>query len=157
VQILDHWGLGRFTVDRMLSEDAGPNKSEWAVFTGIYSISESSIVYYAAVSIQNGYLNISGWMGEVRLREHRSAMFFTTDGEVVIFTDEGLFYGNAFHSREFNPYQQIVNLAKTNPKDRKLTDGALLRLAEAFQHLNESRTAKLILEVKRNHPAISPS
>jgi len=147
MQILDRWGYHRYSIDHTLSDDPGSNKSEWIAFTGIYSVSESSIVYYAAVNIKNGYLNITGWMGEVRLREYGPTLFFTVDGEAVIFYEDAMSYGNAYHVRETDPYHQVVELAETHPDDRKLTEDTLARLGNAYMSMKEQEKAIAVLKL----------
>jgi len=152
IQILDRWQSNYFWIEPELSGNPGPNKTDWQKFVGIYWVSESSIIDYAAVSIRNGYLYISGWIGDVRLAEYQPGLFFGLDGEAVIFQKDILSYGNTRHTWVANPYGQAIELSKTDPGSHFLTEGALSRLSKAYLDIGEQGKADAVQELnKRIH------
>jgi hypothetical protein len=65
-------------------EEAGPNKKEWQDFVGEYSCAVCGSASKASVTIKNGYLYLER-SGGLKLIEYKPGVFFTADGEAVIF------------------------------------------------------------------------
>jgi hypothetical protein len=65
-------------------EEAGPNKKEWQDFVGEYSHEADGDTFNVSVMIKNGYLYLDR-LGGLKLNEYKPGVFFTADGEAVIF------------------------------------------------------------------------
>src|SRR5262249_32532105 len=65
-------------------EEAGPNKKEWQDFIGEYSYKINDDTINVSVMIKNGYLYLDR-SGGFKLNEYKPGLFFTADGEPVIF------------------------------------------------------------------------
>lgn len=69
----------------------GPDRPEWSQYTGAYRARAYETDVNATILVKNGYL----YTGRgVKLIEYKSGMFFTTDGEAVIFSDGKMLFGN---------------------------------------------------------------
>jgi len=154
MQILDRWGYTCYPLDHTNADPAGPGKPEWKQWTGIYSMVEDGLFFFTAVMIRNGYIFLTGWTGDAQLIEYQPGLFFTADGEAVFFEPEKMIYGNgAIHNREDDPCQATFALIDTNPDDRRLTQGALLRLSAAYSAVGENLKADALLALdERLHP-----
>ncbi len=153
LRILDHWGYNRFPIDHTPVDEPGPDKPEWHALTGIYRVSSSSIIEYIAVTVKNGRVCATGAMGEAHLSEYRPGLFFTADGEAILFLGEGLTYGNAYCARLPADYCRALEQAPDDPGDRRLTEGALIRLGEAYLALQATEEAARVLRLNVHlHP-----
>src|SRR5262245_46230601 len=59
----------------------------------------STVKDMASVMIKNGYLYLEGW-GGLKLTEYKPGLFFTADGEAVIFQNDRMFLGNRPYLKE---------------------------------------------------------
>ncbi|MHA1217424.1 MAG: serine hydrolase domain-containing protein, partial [Candidatus Heimdallarchaeaceae archaeon] len=68
-------------------DEKGPNKEEWKKFSNLYRFDFSSFCFYSYAIIKNGYLHLLTTMGskDFRLNEFRDNVFFTADGQDVVF------------------------------------------------------------------------
>jgi CubicO group peptidase (beta-lactamase class C family) len=68
-------------------EEAGPNKKEWQGFVGEYSREADGDTFNVRVMIKNGYLYYLSLEdgGGMKLNEYKPGIFFTGEGEAVIF------------------------------------------------------------------------
>jgi CubicO group peptidase (beta-lactamase class C family) len=152
--ILGRWGYSRYPLDHAFRQNIGPDKAAWKRFTGIYTIREDGLFFFAAVSIKNGYLAINGWMGDALLDEYQPGLFFTADGEAVIFRKDTFIYGNAIHVRENDPCQIAIAQADSGQLNQRLTKGALTRLRKAYQVIGEQEKANMLRALDaRLHPS----
>lgn len=74
-------------------DQVGANKPEWQKFVGEYSNKLYRDTIKTSVAIKNGYLYAS-WGGELKLTEYELGLFFTADGEAVIFQGDRMSLGN---------------------------------------------------------------
>jgi len=154
MQILDRWGYSRYPIDHSSTDDPGPNEPGWGKYTGLYTTREDGLFFFATVTIKNGYLYLAGWIGEAKLTEYKPGLFFTADGEAIIFEDDKMIYGNgAVHVRENDPYRLALAQVDTNPDDRRLSKGALTRLSAAYRAMGEQEEADALLALcAKLHP-----
>jgi CubicO group peptidase (beta-lactamase class C family) len=86
VHILGSFGVGYFSVSERPDDEAGPNKREWQEYLGEYTAKLPRDTAMLKVEIEHGYLYLNGWQGSrLRLTEYRPGIFFTADGEAVLF------------------------------------------------------------------------
>jgi CubicO group peptidase (beta-lactamase class C family) len=81
-------------------EEAGPNKKEWQDFVGEYSrnkINHGSPS--VSVMIKNGYLYFND-QGGLKLNEYKPGLFFTPDGEAVIFQGDRMLVDNMHYRKK---------------------------------------------------------
>jgi hypothetical protein len=76
-----------------LDEEAGPNKKEWQDFVGEYTYKIFDDTLNVSVGIKNGYLYFKD-QGGLKLNEYKPGIFFTPDGEAVIFQSDRMLLGN---------------------------------------------------------------
>jgi hypothetical protein len=74
-------------------EAAGPNKPSWQAFVGEYFGRSYGHAFTASVSVKNGCLYLN-WQGGQKLTEAKPGLFFTPDGETVVFRRDGMLLGN---------------------------------------------------------------
>ena len=86
------------------SQECGPKREAWSKFTGKYMM-----IIYGTIRVSidvkvdlDGYLHLEGWSNE-RLYEHPSIpnLFFTYQGDAVIFEQDHMLYGNTKWRRTF--------------------------------------------------------
>jgi CubicO group peptidase (beta-lactamase class C family) len=90
--------LGQDSVDTFLPNDRpneapGPNRPEWSEYIGQYQGPAFGIKYTTRIYLKNGYLYSSRGDG-TKLLEYKPGLFFTTDGEAVIFQNNRMSLGS---------------------------------------------------------------
>ena len=90
--------LGKNSVDTLLpnnrpGEPPGPNRPEWSKYIGKYQGPAFGIKYTTRIFLKNGYLYSSRGDG-TKLTEYQPELFFTADGEAVIFQSGRMSLGN---------------------------------------------------------------
>jgi CubicO group peptidase (beta-lactamase class C family) len=90
--------LGQDNVDTFLPNDRpheapGPNRPRWSEYVGQYQGPSFGIKYTTRIYLKNGYLYSSRGEG-TKLLEYSPNLFFTTDGEAVIFQTNRMSLGN---------------------------------------------------------------
>jgi CubicO group peptidase (beta-lactamase class C family) len=93
VQVLGLFGVEFFPTNDQPDDKPGPNRQEWQKFTGEYIEKTYEHISKATVSIRNGYLYTS-WQGGLKLTEYKPGLFFTADGESVMFQGDRMLFGN---------------------------------------------------------------
>jgi hypothetical protein len=110
---------------QFLKYNDGPNDSsdfevkKWKKYYGIYELFHCGLKYYLGIEELNGFLYLFSderW----RLNHYKDNIFFTADGESVIFSDQEVHYRN-------------IPLQKTNLEVKKLV--------EDCKKTNEKKTA----------------
>jgi CubicO group peptidase (beta-lactamase class C family) len=107
VQILDPYYDPSFAENSVVympvndtpSDERGSNKREWSRHVGEYTGTFIGSSSEAEVKVKNGHLYLV-WDGERRLFEHRPDLFFTADGEAVIFENDRLSIGNRLYNKK---------------------------------------------------------
>lgn len=92
VQTMGLFGVEYWPVSERPDDEAGPNKREWQEYLGEYTIKTAGDT--VKVTVEHGYLYLSGWQGGVRLTEYEPGLFFTADGEAVLFQNGQMSLGN---------------------------------------------------------------
>ena len=87
-------GVEFLVINDRPGDQVGANKPKWQKFVGEYS-SELYRDIKTSVAIKNGYLYVS-WGGglQIKLTEYEPGLFFTADGEAVIFQGDRMSFGN---------------------------------------------------------------
>jgi tetratricopeptide (TPR) repeat protein len=119
-------------------------------------------VFYNYITLRNGYLYLiriirSETTDEAKLREYRPKLFFTSDGEAVVFRNKGMTIGNIPHIKETDPYSRLLELVERAPGNPRLREQSMLNLGVAYLTLSEVDKAMniLILNAKL-HPQVIP-
>jgi CubicO group peptidase (beta-lactamase class C family) len=73
------------------NDGLGPNQQEWQEYSGIYIYEEESRPSYLGLGVINGFLYLI-FQDNLKLHQHENNIFFTADGEVVIFNKDELNY-----------------------------------------------------------------
>lgn len=92
VRIIDRFGAEYLPLSERPDNEAGPNQREWREYLGEYTTKTSNSV--VKVVIEHGYLYLSGWQGGLRLTEYEHGLFFTADGEAVLFQNGRMLLGS---------------------------------------------------------------
>jgi CubicO group peptidase (beta-lactamase class C family) len=97
VEVLDpnysNNGLEYWPVNDSPHDEPGANRSEWRAYVGEYATKSYDGVLKTQVAIKNGYLYLS-WNGGLKLGEYKPGLFFTAEGEAVIFQQNKMLLGN---------------------------------------------------------------
>jgi hypothetical protein len=93
VQVLYPSGVEFMPFNDSPYEEAGPNKKEWQDFVGEYSCTFWGGTNTDSVMIKNGYLYLRDG-GGLKLFEYKPGIFFTADGEAVIFQGDRMLLSN---------------------------------------------------------------
>ena len=118
VQVLDFSGVYFMPINDRPGEEAGPNKKEWQDFVGEYSYKFRGDTTKASVMIKNGYLYLEGW-GGLKLTEYKPGLFFTADGEAVIFQNGSMVLGHNPYLKESGaPSLYTPQSATVQPADK---------------------------------------
>ncbi len=99
VHVLSFSGVEFMPINDRPGEEAGPNKKEWQDFVGEYSYKFQGDTTNASVMIRNGYLYLKG-RGGLKLTEYKPGLFFTADGEAVIFQNGVMVLGHNHYLKE---------------------------------------------------------
>jgi CubicO group peptidase (beta-lactamase class C family) len=97
VQLFALYGVEYWPVSERPDDEAGPNNREWQEYLGDYT--SKSFGNIIKVVIERGYLYLSGWQGGLRLTDYRPGLFFTADGEAVMFQNGRMSLG-------YRPFQK---------------------------------------------------
>lgn len=81
------------------NDPAGANKSEWQPYVGDYQAKLYGNPVAAKVYLKNGYLYVD-WQGGLKLTEYQRGVFFTSEGESVVFEGNRLLLGNRSFEKE---------------------------------------------------------
>jgi CubicO group peptidase (beta-lactamase class C family) len=129
VQVLSSSGVQFMPYNDRPGEEAGPNKKEWQDFVGEYAGKLFGDTTKVSVMIKNGYLYLEGW-GGLKLTEYKPGLFFTADGEAVIFQNDRMSLANWRYLKESStPSLFTPQSATVQPAD-KYADK--LRIFEEF-------------------------
>jgi len=142
-------------LERTPSDDAGPAKSVWAAYKGVYSRLEYGNVNYAGITVRNGYLTRVRQDDRVgtRLHEYGPGLFFDAEGEAVIFEENGMSYGNMPMSRETDPFGRTSLLVEAEPDHPRLRAESLESLGSTYLALDEADRALAVFTLNtRLHP-----
>lgn len=99
VQVLDLSGVNFMPINDRPSEEAGLNKKEWQGFAGEYASKPDPDVDKVSIIIKNGHLYMERW-GGLKLTEYKPGLFFTADGEAVIFQNGAMVLGHNHYLKE---------------------------------------------------------
>jgi len=84
-------GQDYMVLNDRVGEPRGPDRPEWREFVGDYTALAYGQTVNQKVTLRNGYLY---WADSLKLFPHQDRLFFTADGEAVVFGDRGMTYGN---------------------------------------------------------------
>jgi CubicO group peptidase (beta-lactamase class C family) len=138
MQLLDNGSNNYFPIDSAPKDDPGPNKEEWKKFTGIYSFIEYGNILYLCITIRNGYFC---GIDKARLREYSADTFFASDGGAVIFGHDRMTYSNMPLRKETDPYGKLLELAKTDPDNKRLRECSIQSLGNAYLAMGDEDKA----------------
>jgi CubicO group peptidase (beta-lactamase class C family) len=119
IQILASAGIEIVAFNDSPDEEAGPNKKEWQDFVGEYTYKINDDTLKVSVMIRNGYLYLDRW-GGLKLNEYKPGLFFTPDGEVVIFQSDRVLLDNMHYRKKSTktssniPQSSTIQLADNN-------------------------------------------
>ena len=116
-------------------EEAGPNKKEWQDFVGKYSLEADGDTFNVSVMIKNGYLYLDR-SGGLKLTEYKPGIFFTPDGEALIFQGARMSLYNYGYTK------------KSAPKVEYKVDAETLKIYEGVYKNEEVEVAFKIKEGK---------
>jgi CubicO group peptidase (beta-lactamase class C family) len=84
------------------SDPPGPDREAWRKHVGSYVGTSYGREVKTDVLLKNGYLYVSRG-GGLRLQEYKPDLFFTTEGEAVLFRAEAMLLGNRPYRRKVSP------------------------------------------------------
>jgi CubicO group peptidase (beta-lactamase class C family) len=112
-------------------EEAGPDKKEWQDFVGEYLYKINDDILKVSVIIKNGYLYIDR-SGGLKLDEYKPGLFFTADGEPVIFQDDRMLLDNMHYRKKSTKTSSNIPRSSTiHPADKYAESGGDAELRRA--------------------------
>ncbi|NHJ14158.1 MAG: serine hydrolase [Candidatus Thorarchaeota archaeon] len=132
------------------ADAAGPNESEWEKYLGVYGYDFFVFRMYSTPMIRNGHLHLLSTMNnkEFRLTKWRNDIFFTADGQNVIFNAEGFEMPGSTWVRDDISVELIRDLPKKNPDDIRLNEISLTEYADLLRRTDKEKDAKVVEELK---------
>jgi len=159
ILILEFSGPYYSSLENSTRDRPGPDRKEWRRYAGIYNLIDHRDILYVCTVVRNGYLHLirSEGADEAKLREYKTNLFFTSDGEAVVFGEKGMTMGNIPLSKETDPYNRLLELTEREPSSPRLRGQSMLSLGGAYLALGEVDRAldTLVLNAKL-HPQVIP-
>src|SRR5262249_13195334 len=94
------------------------NKKIWQDFVGEYSYKINDDTLNVSVMIKNGYLYLDRW-GGLKLTEYKPGIFFTPDGEPVIFQSDRMLLDNMHYRKKSTKTSLYIPRSSTvQPADK---------------------------------------
>ncbi|MGY5880214.1 MAG: serine hydrolase domain-containing protein [Candidatus Thorarchaeota archaeon] len=146
---------GQITVldyDSGPEDSFGPNRDEWNSYLGMYNSSDyGKTRLYASLVVKNGHLFLISSIGnkEYHLIEFNDGIYFTADGQNVIFKDNMILMPAMTWTRDDITVDKIKELHQKNVDDIRLHEHSLGEYAQILEAIGEEDKAeeiKMIME-----------
>ncbi|MHA1446119.1 MAG: serine hydrolase domain-containing protein [Candidatus Heimdallarchaeaceae archaeon] len=126
--------------------EKGPNKEEWKKFSNLYRFDFSSFCFYSYAIIKNGYLHLLTTMGskDFRLNEFRDNVFFTADGQDVVFEKDRMSMPSSIWVKDDLDVENIIKLTEESPSDIRTNKQSLRELEEILRWIGKETEADKI-------------
>jgi CubicO group peptidase (beta-lactamase class C family) len=133
------------------ADEAGSDKQEWEKFMGMYSFDFHNFRMYSTLEIRNGYFYLLSTMNskEYCLTEWKDGIFFTADGQSVVFVDDRFELPASTWIRDDISVETIQHLVKSNPDDIRVNEISLAEYAEILKRTCRDDEAGIIEKVKQ--------
>ena len=130
-------------------DEKGPNKEEWKKFSNLYRLDFSSFCFYSYTIIKNGYLHLLTTMGskDFRLNEFRDNVFFTADGQDVVFEEDRMSMSSSIWVKDDVDVEKIIRLTEESPSDTRTNKQSLRELEEILRWIGKESEADRICEL----------
>jgi len=127
-------------------EDApGPNNRQWQDYSGIYRYNFGDIALYSTTVVRNGYLHLVTNLGNkiYKLSEYQPGLFFTADGQNVIFENNQLIQPSLVWAKDDITLDRINVLLDEKSQDIRVSKVGLGELLFIYETLDKKLAKEL--------------
>jgi len=142
--------VAQFDYDSGPADKLGPNKKEWNKLSKIYYYDYLDFCMYSTTTtIKNGYLHLITSLGnkDFLLKEYKPNIFFTVDGQNVIFKDNQIELPSIIWKEDDISIDKIRRLLLEDPKNKKVTKVNLEEILFVFEASNQTYNTKTLKEI----------
>ncbi|MGC9781533.1 MAG: recombinase family protein [Candidatus Heimdallarchaeota archaeon] len=134
----------------------GPNKEQWNEYSSLYKFHYNNICLYSTTAIKNGYIHLVTNIGNkvYRLTEDKLGIFFTADGQNVVFEANQLITPANLWIKDDISIEKIKRLLKENPEDIHVKKSSLEELLFIYEVTDQKeKTDQLKKIINETYPA----
>ncbi len=134
----------------------GPNKEQWNEYSSLYKFHYNNICLYSTTAIKNGYIHLVTNIGNkvYRLTEDKLGIFFTADGQNVVFEANQLITPANLWIKDDISIEKIKRLLKENPEDIHVKKSSLEELLFIYKVTDQKeKTDQLKKIINETYPA----
>lgn len=144
--------VGRITVldyDSGPMDEKGPNKEAWKEFNKLYKLEYCGIMLYSSTIVKNGHLKLATNINNkiYQLKEFEEGVFFTADGQNIIFKDDKLFLPSSTWVVDDITIMKIRDFLKNEPKHIQVTKSSLEELLFIYEATNQNENAEELKKI----------
>ncbi|TFG28689.1 class A beta-lactamase-related serine hydrolase [Candidatus Thorarchaeota archaeon] len=144
---------GQITVldyDSGPADEPGPNLKEWTTFSGMYSYDYGTFRLYSAPVVKNGHLYLMSSMNnkEYHLSPYESGVFFTADGQNVIFEEDKILMPDSTWKRDDITVDKVKELHRQNVDDIRIREISLDEYIQILEKIGDNDGAEEIKRIK---------
>ena len=134
------------------ADETGSNEPEWQRYMEVYSSDFRNFRMYSTTEVRNGHLFLLSTMNskEYCLTEWEVGVFFTADGQNVIFRDNKIMMPMSTWTRDEVTLEMIQDLAKNHPEDVRVHEVSLAEFAELLKRTGKEEEAIAIEKLQKN-------
>jgi hypothetical protein len=145
--------VGQITVldyDSGPADEPGPNLEEWTAYSGMYSYDYGIYRLYSSPVVKNGHLYLLSSMNdkEYRLSRYESGVYFTADGQNVVFQDEMILMPASTWRRDDITVEKIIELHQQDVDDIRLRELSLNEYIQILEKIEDNNGAEEIKKIK---------
>jgi len=144
--------VGQITVldyDSGPEDPIGPNRDEWQSYMGMYSFDHGTFRLYSAPVVKNGHLVLMSSMNnkDYRLIESDDGIFFTADGQNVIFKNDKILMPANTWTRDDVTVEKIRELHQKGIEDIRLRNPSLDEYVQILEKIRNDAGVKEIQKI----------
>jgi len=150
IKILDSTGrIAIFEYDSGPLDEIGPDKEERKKFTNLYSLDYGHFRLYSYVKIKDGnlYLFTSSGSKEFRLYEFQDNVFFTADGQNVVFEKDRMILSGEVWVEDNLDVEKNIRLVEESSDDIQTNKISLRGLEEILRWIGKEAEADKISSI----------
>ncbi|MFX0095204.1 MAG: serine hydrolase domain-containing protein [Candidatus Hodarchaeota archaeon] len=138
-----------FDYDSGPLDEFGPNKEEWKKYLGVYRFNFTDFCLYSAPMIKNGHLKLITTMNskEFNLYEYKDNIFFTADGQNIIFQKDRIIMPGSIWIKEDISVEKIKKLIEREPKNILVQKISLQEFNEILTSIGRNEEANEIKKI----------
>jgi len=144
---------GQITVldyDSGPEDSVGPNRAEWKSYFGMYSFDYGTFRLYSSLVVRNGHLFLISSMNnkEYRLFESDNGIYFTADGQNVVFQDDLFLMPDLTWTRDDVTIEKMKEIHQKGIEDIRLREMSLDEYIQILEKIGDDEGVKEIQKIK---------